>query len=285
MLLPDPANALILGLVEGLTEFIPVSSTGHLIVVGNLLGMHGDLANMFDVVIQLGAILAVCWEFRRKLISTVVGLPSSHEARRFALNVIIACVPAGILGLLLGKSIKQVLFAPVPVAIALFVGGIVILIVERRNRRIVLARQSEDLRGIGARVTSINQMSVLDAVKVGFAQCFALIPGTSRSGATIIGGMLFGLDRKVATEFSFYAAIPLLFAATLYELLKARAALTSDSALMLIIGLVAAFVSGLICVRWLMRFVSSHDFRAFAWYRIAFGGVILLTAYTGVVEW
>jgi undecaprenyl-diphosphatase len=285
MLLPEPANALILGLVEGLTEFIPVSSTGHLIVVGNLLGMHGDLANMFDVVIQLGAILAVCWEFRRKLISTVVGLPSSHEARRFALNVIIACVPAGILGLLLGKSIKQVLFAPVPVAIALFVGGIVILLVEQRNRRIVLARQSEDLRGMGARVTSINQMSVLDAVKVGFAQCFALIPGTSRSGATIIGGMLFGLDRKVATEFSFYVAIPLLFAATLYELLKARAALTSDSALMLVIGLVAAFVSGLICVRWLMRFVSSHDFRAFAWYRIAFGGVILLTAYTGVVEW
>ena len=285
MLLPEPANALILGIVEGLTEFIPVSSTGHLIVVGNLLGMHGDLANMFEVVIQLGAILAVCWEFRRKLISTVVGLPSSDEARRFALNVIIACVPAGILGLLLGKSIKQVLFAPVPVAIALLVGGIVILVVERRNRSIVLARQSEDLRGLGARVTSINQMSVLDAVKVGFAQCFALIPGTSRSGATIIGGMLFGLDRKVATEFSFYVAIPLLFAATLYELLKARAALTSDSALMLIIGLVAAFVSGLICVRWLMRFVSSHDFRAFAWYRIAFGGVILLTAYTGVVEW
>ncbi|CAB3781874.1 undecaprenyl-diphosphate phosphatase [Pararobbsia alpina] len=285
MLLPEPANALILGIVEGLTEFIPVSSTGHLIVVGSLLGMHGDLANMFDIVIQLGAILAVCWEFRRKLISTVVGLPSSGEARRFALNVIIACVPAGILGLLLGKSIQQVLFAPMPVAIALFVGGIVILIVERHNRNLVLARQSEDLRGTGARVTSINQMSGLDAVKVGFAQCFALIPGTSRSGATIIGGMMFGLDRKVATEFSFYVAIPLLFAATLYELLKARAALTSDSAVMLIIGLVAAFVSGLICVRWLMRFVSSHDFRAFAWYRIAFGGVILLTAYTGVVEW
>jgi undecaprenyl-diphosphatase len=285
MLLPETASALILGIVEGLTEFIPVSSTGHLIVVGSLLGMHGDLANMFDVVIQLGAILAVCWEFRRKLVRTVVDLPSSDEARRFALNVIVACVPAGILGLLLGKSIKRVLFAPVPVAIALFVGGIVILIVERRNRNLVLARQSEDLRGMGARVTSINQMSVSDAVKVGFAQCFALIPGTSRSGATIIGGMLFGLDRKVATEFSFYVAIPLLFAATLYELLKARAALTSDSALMLSIGLVAAFVSGLICVRWLMRFVSSHDFRAFAWYRIAFGGVILLTAYTGVVEW
>jgi undecaprenyl-diphosphatase len=247
--------------------------------------MHGEQANMFDVVIQLGAILAVCWEFRRKLIATVVGLPSSAEARRFALNVVIACVPAGILGLLLGKSIKHVLFAPVPVAIALFVGGIVILLVERRNRNVVLARQSEDLRGTGARVTSINQMSPLDAVKVGFAQCLALIPGTSRSGATIIGGMLFGLDRKVATEFSFYVAIPLLFAATLYELLKARAALTSDSAVMLIIGLVAAFVSGLICVRWLMRFVASHDFRAFAWYRIAFGGVILLTAYTGVVEW
>ncbi len=285
MLLPDQASALILGVVEGLTEFIPVSSTGHLIVVGSLLGMKGDLANMFDVVIQLGAILAVCWEFRRKLVSTVVGLPHSGEARRFALNVVIACVPAGLLGLLLGKSIKQVLFAPVPVAIALFVGGIVILLVERRNRNVVLARQTEDLRGSGARVNSLAGMSVLDAVKVGFAQCFALIPGTSRSGATIIGGMLFGLERKVATEFSFYVAIPLLFAATLYELLKARAALTGDSAAMLITGLVAAFVSGLVCVRWLMRFVASHDFRAFAWYRIAFGGVILLTAYTGAVEW
>jgi undecaprenyl-diphosphatase len=285
MLLPDQLTAVVLGVVEGLTEFIPVSSTGHLIVVGSLLGMHGDLANMFDVVIQLGAILAVCWEFRRKLVGTLVGLPSSGEARRFALNVVIACVPAAVLGLLLGKSIKQVLFAPVPVAIALFVGGVVILLVERRNRNKTLARQTEDLRGSGARVTSLNQMSVADAVKVGLAQCFALIPGTSRSGATIIGGMLFGLERKVATEFSFYVAIPLLFAATLYELLKARAALTGDSAAMLVTGLVAAFISGLICVRWLMRFVASHDFRAFAWYRIAFGGVILLSAYTGAVEW
>jgi undecaprenyl-diphosphatase len=285
MLLPDQVTAVVLGVVEGLTEFIPVSSTGHLIVVGSLLGMHGDLANMFDVVIQLGAILAVCWEFRRKLVGTLVGLPSSGEARRFALNVVIACVPAAVLGLLLGKSIKQVLFAPVPVAIALFVGGVVILLVERRNRNKTLARQTEDLRGSGARVTSLNQMSVADAVKVGLAQCFALIPGTSRSGATIIGGMLFGLERKVATEFSFYVAIPLLFAATLYELLKARAALTGDSAAMLVTGLVAAFISGLICVRWLMRFVASHDFRAFAWYRIAFGGVILLSAYTGAVEW
>ncbi len=285
MLLPDQVTAVVLGIVEGLTEFVPVSSTGHLIVVGSLLGMHGDLANMFDVVIQLGAILAVCWEFRRKLVGTLVGLPSSGEARRFALNVVIACVPAAVLGLVLGKSIKQVLFAPVPVAIALFVGGIVILLVERRNRNKTLARQTEDLRGSGARVTSLNQMSVADAVKVGLAQCFALIPGTSRSGATIIGGMLFGLERKVATEFSFYVAIPLLFAATLYELLKARAALTGDAAAMLVTGLIAAFISGLICVRWLMRFVASHDFRAFAWYRIAFGGVILLSAYTSAVEW
>ena len=285
MLLPDQVTAVVLGIVEGLTEFVPVSSTGHLIVVGSLLGMHGELANMFDVVIQLGAILAVCWEFRRKLVGTLVGLPSSGEARRFALNVVIACVPAAVLGLVLGKSIKQVLFAPVPVAIALFVGGIVILLVERRNRNKTLARQTEDLRGSGARVTSLNQMSVADAVKVGLAQCFALIPGTSRSGATIIGGMLFGLERKVATEFSFYVAIPLLFAATLYELLKARAALTGDAAAMLVTGLIAAFISGLICVRWLMRFVASHDFRAFAWYRIAFGGVILLSAYTSAVEW
>ncbi|CAM2141802.1 Undecaprenyl-diphosphatase 1 [Pararobbsia alpina] len=285
MLLPEQATALILGVVEGLTEFIPVSSTGHLIVVGNLLGMQGDAANLFDIVIQLGAILAVCWEFRRKLIGTVLDLPSHTEARRFVANVVLACIPAGLLGLLFGKAIKAHLFAPVPVAIALFVGGLVILLVEHRNRRVARQREADNLVGSGARVISLNQMSAVDAIKVGVAQCFALIPGTSRSGATIIGGMLFGLDRKVATEFSFYVAIPLLFAATLYELLKARAGLTGDSAAVLAIGLIAAFVSGLICVRWLMRFVSSHDFRAFAWYRIAFGGVILATAYAGVVEW
>ncbi|HTJ91764.1 MAG TPA: undecaprenyl-diphosphate phosphatase [Pararobbsia sp.] len=285
MLLPEQVTALILGVVEGLTEFIPVSSTGHLIVVGSLLGMHGDAANLFDIVIQLGAILAVCWEFRRKLIGTVLELPSHSEARRFVVNVVLACVPAGVLGLVFGKAIKAHLFAPVPVAIALFVGGLVILFVEGRNRRAARRREVANLPGSGARVISLNQMSAVDAIKVGIAQCFALIPGTSRSGATIIGGMLFGLDRKVATEFSFYVAIPLLFAATLYEMLKARAGLTADSAAVLAIGLIAAFVSGLICVRWLMRFVSSHDFRAFAWYRIAFGGVILATAYTGVVEW
>lgn len=274
-------KALILGVVEGLTEFLPVSSTGHLIVVGSLLNFTDEHAKTFDVVIQLGAILAVCWEFRRRIGSVVSGLPSRPEARRFTLNVIIATIPAVVLGLLLEKSIKAALFSPVPVAFALVVGGVVILWAEARQR----AQAREGGQARVARVTSVDDLSAMDALKVGLAQCFALIPGTSRSGSTIIGGMLFGLDRRVATEFSFFLAIPIIFGATAYELYKDWHLLSVDALGVFALGFVAAFVSAFLCVRWLLRYIAGHDFTAFAWYRIGFGLLILLVGYSGALSW
>jgi undecaprenyl-diphosphatase len=268
-------KALILGVVEGLTEFLPVSSTGHLIVAGSLLNFNTEHATTFDVVIQLGAILAVCWEYRRKIGTVVVGLPTQPAARRFTLNVIIATIPAIVLGLLLEKTIKAALFSPVPVALALVVGGVVILWVEARQRD----------RGAAPRVHSVDDLSPADALKVGLAQCFALIPGMSRSGSTIIGGMLFGLDRRVATEFSFFLAIPIIFGATLYEMMKSWHTLTTDVLGLFAVGLIAAFVSAFACVRWLLRYIAAHDFTAFAWYRIGFGLLILLIGYSGGLNW
>ncbi|HEY3598676.1 MAG TPA: undecaprenyl-diphosphate phosphatase [Paraburkholderia sp.] len=269
-------KALILGVVEGLTEFLPVSSTGHLIIAGHLLQFNAPQAKTFDVVIQLGAILAVCWEFRRRIVDVVVGLPVRPDARRFALNVIIATIPAVVLGLLLEKAIKAVLFSPVPVAFALAVGGVVILWVEARQRN----------RGdIAARIQSIDDLRPVDALKVGLAQCFALIPGMSRSGSTIIGGMLFGIDRRVATEFSFFLAIPIMFGATFYELYKDWSLMSVDALGMFSVGFVAAFISAFACVRWLLRYVASHDFTAFAWYRIGFGLLILVVGYSGGLSW
>jgi undecaprenyl-diphosphatase len=275
-------KALILGIVEGLTEFLPVSSTGHLIVVGSLLDFDGEYAKSFDVVIQFGAILAVVWEFRRKIGDVVVGLPKRPDARRFALNVIIATIPAVVLGLSFEKAIKSVLFAPVPVAFALVGGGLVILWVESRLRR---AKGLSVSAQHCARVNSLDEITPLDAFKVGCAQCFALIPGMSRSGSTIIGGMLFGIERRVATEFSFFLAIPVISGATVYELHKNWQALSVDWLGLFGVGFVAAFVSAFVCVRWLLRFVASHDFTAFAWYRIAFGLVILLLGYGGGLGW
>jgi len=269
-------KALILGVVEGLTEFLPVSSTGHLIVAGSLLNFTDEHAKTFDVVIQLGAILAVCWEFRRRIGSVVSGLPSRPDARRFTLNVIIATIPAIVLGLLFEKSIKAALFSPVPVAFALVAGGVVILWAEARQRA-----QGETQ----ARVQSVDDLSALDALKVGLAQCFALIPGMSRSGSTIIGGMLFGLDRRVATEFSFFLAIPIIFGATAYELYKDWHLLSVDALGIFAIGFAAAFVSAFACVRWLLRYIAAHDFTAFAWYRIGFGLLILLVGYSGALSW
>ncbi|MFM0170323.1 undecaprenyl-diphosphate phosphatase [Paraburkholderia sediminicola] len=269
-------KALILGVVEGLTEFLPVSSTGHLIVAGSLLNFTDEHAKTFDVVIQLGAILAVCWEFRRRIGSVVSGLPSRPDARRFTLNVIIATIPAIVLGLLFEKSIKAALFSPVPVAFALVAGGVVILWAEARQR----ARGEP-----AARVQSVDDLSALDALKVGLAQCFALIPGMSRSGSTIIGGMLFGLDRRVATEFSFFLAIPIIFGATAYELYKDWHVLSVDALGTFAVGFVAAFVSAFACVRWLLRYIAAHDFTAFAWYRIGFGLLILLVGYSGALSW
>lgn len=271
-------KAIILGVVEGLTEFLPISSTGHLILAGSLLNFNDEKGKVFEIVIQFGAILAVCWEFRARIVHVVAGLTRDSKSRRFALNVILGCLPAALLAKQFGSHIKAVLFNPTVVATAFIVGGVIILLVERHNRRNVEA-------GKLPRVNSIDELTWVDALKVGFAQCFALIPGTSRSGATIIGGMMFGLERKVATEFSFFLAIPLLFAATVYELYKSRSILSVDDVGMFGIGFVAAFISAFICVRWLLRYIASHDFTAFAWYRIVFGLVVLATGYSGLVVW
>ena len=275
MVEPNLLTAAILGLVEGLTEFLPVSSTGHLIVAASLLNYTGDKAKLFEIVIQAGAILAVCWEYRRKLIGVAAGLFSDRAAQRFAINVGVAFLPAAILGLAFSRLIKAHLFAPVPVASAFVVGAFVILWAERRQRR-----NPETVR-----IESVDQMRWSDALKIGLAQALALIPGTSRSGATIIGGMLFGLSRPAATEFSFFLAIPTLLAATGYELVRNRALLVADDLAMIALGFVVAFISALLVVRWLLRYVAHHDFVPFAWYRIAFGLVILGTAYAGLVRW
>jgi undecaprenyl-diphosphatase len=264
-------KALILGIVEGLTEFLPISSTGHLILVGDLLDFNSDREKVFMIAIQLGAILAVCWEYRRKIAEIVMGIGSEPSAQRFVLNLLIAFMPAALLGLLFIDVIKQYLFNPLSVATALVIGGIVILWAERRDHRI--------------EVEQIDDMDWKHALKVGCAQCLALIPGTSRSGATIIGGLLFGLSRKAAAEFSFFLAIPVMFAATFYDVYKNRAILEFNDIGMFAVGFIAAFFSALIAVRGLIRFISNHDFTVFAWYRIVFGCVILLTAYTGIVEW
>jgi undecaprenyl-diphosphatase len=272
---PTLLTAAILGLVEGLTEFLPVSSTGHLIVAASLLDYTGDKAKLFEIVIQAGAILAVCWEYRRKLIGVTAGLLSDRSAQKFAFNLLIAFLPAAILGLAFSGAIKAHLFAPVPVASAFIAGAFVILWAERRQRR----------NPATVRIEAVDQMQWSDALKIGIAQAFALIPGTSRSGATIIGGMLFGLSRPAATEFSFFLAIPTLLAATAYELVRNRDLLAAGDMAMIGVGFVVAFVSALLVVRWLLRYVAHHDFVPFAWYRIAFGLVILGTAYAGLVRW
>ncbi|MBC3870663.1 undecaprenyl-diphosphate phosphatase [Undibacterium oligocarboniphilum] len=272
-------KVIIMGIVEGLTEFLPISSTGHLILTGSLLNFTGETQKVFEIVIQAGAIFAVCWEYRAKIAAVVGGLASDAKARRFALNLVIAFLPAAVLGVLFSKKIKAVLFAPVPVALAFIIGGLIILWVERRQQ----GSDTHDDRH--ARIQSVDDMRMLDALKIGLAQAFALVPGTSRSGATIIGGMLFGLSRKAATEFSFFLAIPTLLGATVYSLYKAREDLSMADLPMFSLGTVFAFISAFFCVRWLLRYISTHNFNAFAWYRIAFGIMILLTAYTGTIQW
>ena len=264
-------HAAILGVVEGLTEFLPVSSTGHLIVVGGLLNFNDEKGKLFEIVIQSGAILALCWEYRARIVGVLVGLTNDQAARRFVLNLAVAFLPLAILGLLFQRALKAHLFQPIPVALAFIIGGFIILWAERRTHRI--------------RVETVEELDVVDAFKLGIAQAFALIPGTSRSGATIIGGLLFGLSRKAATEFSFFLAIPTLLAATAYELFKERALLSADDLGMWVTGFVAAFVSAFFCVRWLLHYISTHDFSVFAWYRIAFGVVIIATWKSGLVNW
>ncbi|MEW6707685.1 MAG: undecaprenyl-diphosphate phosphatase [Pseudomonadota bacterium] len=276
-------KAAIMGIVEGLTEFLPISSTGHLILAGSLLDFTGSKTNVFKIAIQTGAMLAVVWEYRERLLRTVTGLGRDAVAQRFARNVLIAFIPAVVFGLLLGDLVDRLLFHPVPVAIAFIVGALIILWVERRHRRHYGERDLEGRRH--ARVETVDDMSALDALKVGLLQCVALIPGTSRSGATIIGAMVIGFSRKAATEFSFYLGIPTLMGAGAYSVLKQRHLLSAGDLPLFAVGLVFAFVSALLCIRWLIRFVSTHDFTVFAWYRIAFGVLVLLTAWTGLAEW
>ena len=255
-------DALVLGIVEGLTEFLPVSSTGHLILAGDLLGFDHPSRDVFYLAIQTGAMLAVLWEYRARFFRVDLQLWR---------NLIVAFLPAAVIGLMVGGVIKTYLFKPVPVALAFIIGGIIILWVDRGKRI--------------SRIETTQAMTALDALKVGFAQCFALIPGTSRSGATIIGGLLFGLSRKAATEFSFFLAVPTLIAAGAYDSWKNRHLFSVGDAGMWAVGLVVSFVSAFLVIRWLIRYVATHDFRWFAWYRIAFGLVVLLTAWTGAVNW
>lgn len=267
----DLLNAAIMGIVEGLTKFLPVSSTGHLILTSNLLGMKGERVQVFTIAIQTGAILALCLYYWQKLWSTLKGLPKERSAQQFTLNVLIAFIPAVVLGLSFGKYIKAALFNPAVVASTFILGGFIILWAERR--------------ATAPRVNDVDHMSPLDALKVGLVQCLALIPGTSRSGATIIGGMLLGLKRSVATEFSFFLAIPTLLGAAAYDVYKHRAMLSMADAPLFGVGIVVSFVTALLVIRWLLRYVASNTFTPFAWYRIAFGVVVLITAQMGWVVW
>ena len=268
-------KAAVMGVVEGLTEFLPISSTGHLILAGALLGFDDEKAKVFDIAIQTGAIFAVILVYWQKIRDTLIALPSQKQAQDFALNVLIAFIPAVVLGLLFGKAIKANLFTPVVVASTFIMGGFIILWAEARQKNAATA----------ARIQDVDAMTPMDALKVGLIQCLAMIPGTSRSGATIIGGMLLGLSRKAATDFSFYLAIPTLIGAGVYSLYKERAILSVADVPLFAVGLVVSFISAWLCIRWLLRYIATHSFVGFAWYRIAFGLVVLATAYTGTVKW
>ena len=266
-------KAAIMGIVEGLTEFLPVSSTGHLILTGSLLGMTDDKSKVFDIAIQTGAIVAVIIVYWERLAGAVRELGSSERARRFVFNVALGFLPAAVVGFFVYKSIKAYLFNGPVVAAAFIVGGLIILWVEKRKNP------------APARIVDVDDMTPWDALKVGLVQCLGMIPGTSRSGATIIGAMLLGLSRKAATDFSFFLAIPTLVAAGGYSLWKERAVLSAADVPLFAVGFIVSFISAWFCVRWLLRYISTHTFVAFAWYRIAFGLVVLFTAYTGLVTW
>ena len=305
-------KAAVMGIVEGLTEFLPISSTGHLILAGALLGLDDEKGKVFDIAIQTGAIFAVILVYWQKISRTVLDLPSDISARRFAANVVIAFLPAVVLGLLFGKQIKMYLFTPEVVACTFILGGLIILWVESRLKAdpstellqegsSAISDSSQPLTisatsgtaAISAKseerfvshIQSVEEMTPLDALKVGLVQCLAMIPGTSRSGATIIGGMVLGLSRKAATDFSFYLAIPTLIGAGAYSLYKERALLSLADAPMFAVGLIFSFISAWVCVRWLLRYIASHSFVPFAWYRIVFGVAVWLTAYTGWITW
>ncbi|MGR8978851.1 MAG: undecaprenyl-diphosphate phosphatase [Gammaproteobacteria bacterium] len=264
-------DAFILGIVEGLTEFLPVSSTGHLILVGQLLGFNDDKGKVFEIAIQFAAILAVVWEYRKRLGHTLVSMATDPLSKRLAVNLIVSFLPAAVLGFLFLKQIKTYLFNPFVVASAFILGGLLIIWAERREHVI--------------KAESVDDMSWRDALKVGFAQAVAMIPGTSRSGATIIGGLFFGLSRRAATEFSFFLAIPTMFAATLYDVYKHRDLFSADDLGLFAVGGIVSFISAFLAVRGLLRFISRHDFTVFAYYRIVFGVLVLLSAQMGWVDW
>ncbi|KXU37472.1 undecaprenyl-diphosphatase [Ventosimonas gracilis] len=265
------AQALLLGMVEGLTEFLPISSTGHQIIVADLMDFTGERANAFNIIIQLAAILAVVFEFRRKILSTVMDLPGERSAQRFTFNLFIAFLPAALLGVLFADLIHQYLFNPITVASALVIGGIIMLWAERRKHQV--------------HCQQVDNMSWQDALKIGFAQCLAMIPGTSRSAATIIGGLLFGLSRQAATEFSFFLAMPTMLGAAVYSGYKYRELFTLDDLPVFILGFITSFIFAMIAVRSLLKFIANHSYAAFAWYRIAFGGFILLTWQLSLIDW
>ena len=264
-------KAAILGIVEGLTEFLPISSTGHLIILGDLLGYNDETSKVFKIVIQLAAILAVCWDYRDRLVKVASGLTTQPAEQRFAMMMFVAFLPAAVLGLMFYSTIKALLFNPITVATALIVGGFIILYVEKRNYH--------------PRINSIDEMGWKDALKIGFAQALAMIPGTSRSGATIMGGLIFGLSRKAAAEFSFFLAIPTMFAATVYDLCKNWEMLSLSDFPVFAVGFVTSFIAAIWAVKSFIRFISNHTFVVFAWYRIAFGLIVLGSAYSGAVEW
>ncbi|MGC0152708.1 undecaprenyl-diphosphate phosphatase [Chromobacterium vaccinii] len=265
-------HSLLMGLVEGITEFLPISSTGHLILAGDLLGfLDKEKRDVYEIFIQLGAMLAVVWEYRGKIGRTVAGAVRPGGERNLLLAIVIAFIPAAVAGLLFSKQIKAALFNPVCVAVAFIIGGLVILWAERREHKVAVA--------------TVDELSLKDALKVGLCQCLALIPGTSRSGATIIGGLFLGLSRQAATEFSFFLGIPTLGAASLYSLYKHRAALSADDVGVFAVGFLASFVFAFLAIRALLRFIATHSFEAFAWYRIAFGLIVLGTWWSGLVDW
>ncbi|MDB6051919.1 MAG: uppP [Pseudomonas sp.] len=265
------AQATILGVVEGLTEFLPISSTGHQIIVADLIGFGGERAMAFNIIIQLGAILAVVWEFRRKILDVITGLPKQREAQRFTINLVIAVLPAVILGIMFADLIHQYLFNPITVAAALVIGGVIMLWAERRVHTV--------------HAETVDEMTWVDALKVGCAQCLAMIPGTSRSGATIISGLLFGLSRKTATEFSFFLAMPTMVGAAVYSGFKYRHLFQPDDFPVIAIGFVVSFIFAMIAVRALLKFIASHSYAAFAWYRIVFGLLILASWKFGWIDW
>lgn len=265
------AQALILGVVEGLTEFLPISSTGHQIIVADLIDFGGDRAAAFNIIIQLGAILAVVWEFRRKILDVVVGLPKQQQAQRFTLNLLIAFMPAVILGVIFADLIHHYLFNPITVATALVIGGVIMLWAERREHVV--------------HAETVDDMKWTDALKVGLVQCLAMIPGTSRSGSTIIGGLLFGLSRKAATEFSFFLAMPTMVGAAVYSGYKYRDMFRPDDVAVFAIGFITSFIFAMIAVRGLLKFIATHSYAVFAWYRIAFGLLILATWQFGWIDW